>query len=624
MSGFVRSRFLSGIMAIGVVVGCGMPQVASSATKKKSPPAPKAIPVAETPPLTHGPSVVLLIVEGWGEKDPSSGKPETATPNLDRLEKMGLHFTGAEAAAPFSLPSRVALLSGLGPWTSAVIQRDQDWRLAGPLIGRVLLPEAFQKAGYLTAEAGSVYYAAQEQRSYETNQGWSAQSNPSGAAQENGDAQAVAWAKDFLLQSHDRSFFLTVALNQAGWLGAGAAAEMTVDHSPKVPQTKEDHLEQERVHKKGRDEMAQTYSTSLQAADALVGQLLDAISSGPQKENTIICLAGDHGLAWGQKDVWGPGFLWEAGSHVPLVISAPGVTQPGTTSTTTVSLLDVYPTLLDLAKVSVPPHLDGESLVPLLKDPAQSRSWPALTATRFRNGDGFAVRSGKWRYILGPDKKVELYDLSLGQHEGESVAGTTSAGDEERTLAAAIPQAVADVHRTIEQVPTEKGADGSVTYTLGLGDAFPPAAVDVAHRAFEMVVEFDYHGDRDANASLLSQGDARMGWTLHFSEGKPCFTIQYQGLRATLMAAETLPNGPVTLRALLGLDGTLGLNATTLKEGVRGWSPMVGGFSTQLSPGLSVGQAGGPLDPLAFPHGAAWESPSARIVFRLLPGVSRG
>jgi len=138
-----------------------------------------------------------------------------------------------------------------------------------------------------------------------------------------------------------------------------------------------------------------------------------------------------------------------------------------------------------------------------------------------------------------------------------------------------------------------------------------------------MEVELEYHPERDADVTLLSQGDAQMGWALHFSAGKPCFTVLYQGLRATLAAAEALPAGPVKVRALLGLDGTLGLNATSLKEGARGWPPMVGGFPTRLSPGLSVGQTKGPLEPAVFPRNAAWESPATHVVFRLLPGVSR-
>jgi arylsulfatase A-like enzyme len=79
----------------------------------------------------------------------------------------------------------------------------------------------------------------------------------------------------------------------------------------------------------------------------------------------LSCLS-DHGYHLGEKQRWRKMTLWEESTRVPLIIVAPGLTTPGSTSAEAVSLLDVYPTLVDIAGLPMPDHLDGESLVPLL------------------------------------------------------------------------------------------------------------------------------------------------------------------------------------------------------------------------------------------------------------------
>ena len=124
--------------------------------------------------------------------------------------------------------------------------------------------------------------------------------------------------------------------------------------------------------------MVQSYQAASDFADEMVGRLLDQLDKTGRAENTIIVLWSDHGYHLGDKTSCGKTTLWEKANHVPFIIVAPGITKPGTRIDTPVGLVDIYPTLLDLAGLPAKPDLDGQSLVPLLKDPQAKWDRPAL------------------------------------------------------------------------------------------------------------------------------------------------------------------------------------------------------------------------------------------------------
>ena len=111
--------------------------------------------------------------------------------------------------------------------------------------------------------------------------------------------------------------------------------------------------------------------------------------------------------------------LWEKANHVPFIIVAPGVTQAGTVCEQPVSLLDIYPTLVDLCGLPQKEELDGRSLLPLLKDPSATWDQPALMTMGRGN---HAIRSDRWRYIRYSDGSEELYDHDNDPWEWENVA----------------------------------------------------------------------------------------------------------------------------------------------------------------------------------------------------------
>src|SRR3546814_12608320 len=96
-------------------------------------------------------------------------------------------------------------------------------------------------------------------------------------------------------------------------------------------------------------EAVRAYQASATYADAQVGKILDALESSPYADNTIIVLWSDHGYHLGEKQHWEKFALWEKTTHVPFIIVAPGITRPGSICSQPVSLVDIYPTLLELS-----------------------------------------------------------------------------------------------------------------------------------------------------------------------------------------------------------------------------------------------------------------------------------
>ena len=156
----------------------------------------------------------------------------------------------------------------------------------------------------------------------------------------------------------------------------------------------------------------------------------------------------DHGWHLGEKEHWRKFALWEEATRVPLVVVAPGVTRPGTRSERTVSLLDLYPTLVELCGLPQKPELEGESLVPLLKDPAAPWDHPAVT-THGRNNH--AVRTERWRYIRYADGTEELYDHDNDPHEWTNLAAESRLDEVKRDLARRLPE------RNAPDAPRQKG-----------------------------------------------------------------------------------------------------------------------------------------------------------------------
>ena len=159
-----------------------------------------------------------------------------------------------------------------------------------------------------------------------------------------------------------------------------------------------------------RREYMQAYHACISFIDAQIGLIFDALEKNGHWDNTVVVLISDHGYHLGDHFMWGKVTLFEICNRVPMVIRAPGMTTPGSTSQGLTELVDIFPTLAELCGVQVPRDIQGKSLVPMLKDPSVPGKDRVYTVVARGQNLGKAVRTQRWRYTLWKDGE-ELYDL---------------------------------------------------------------------------------------------------------------------------------------------------------------------------------------------------------------------
>lgn len=177
----------------------------------------------------------------------------------------------------------------------------------------------------------------------------------------------------------------------------------------------------------GLKRWTQAYLACVAAVDENVGQVMDALNQTQLKDNTLVVLASDHGFHMGEKNYLYKNSLWEKSTRVPLIMRVPGLTKANTTITKAVSLIDIYPTLVDLCglhsqtqKNEKGHSLDGFSMRELLENPT-AKTWkgdrPALTVVYAGEPykdqpqmQHYAIKTDRYRYILYNNGKEELYD----------------------------------------------------------------------------------------------------------------------------------------------------------------------------------------------------------------------
>jgi arylsulfatase A-like enzyme len=407
--------------------------------------------------------------------------PQTRTPNIDRFAKSGVAFTEAYCTAPACNPSRASLMSGLRPSTTGCYLNEQNWR---PGISEdKLLNSYFFKAGYDVYGAGKIYHGAAD-RGGEWTDYFACEKNPNRAKEElDGvgglrfaklaardedmpDYQVVSYGLEKLKEKHDKPFFLAVGLVKPHL--PFAVPKKWFDKFPldsiQLPPHREDDLDDvppagvkmanpkgdhARVLKSGRwKEIVQAYLATIAFCDSQVGRLLDGFEASPYRDNTIVVLWSDHGWSLGEKSHWRKFALWEEPTRTVFAWRFPGLTRPNGLCNRAIDFSCIYPTLCELAGVGLPSHLEGRSIVPLLKDPQAAWDLPAITTQGFKN---HAVRSNDWRYIRYANGDEELYDDAHDPLEYKNLAKRAKFADRKAELAKWLPKSNA------ASLPTTRG-----------------------------------------------------------------------------------------------------------------------------------------------------------------------
>jgi arylsulfatase A-like enzyme len=259
---------------------------------------------------------------------------------------------------------------------------------------------------------------------------------------------------DQLARKHDKPFFLAVGLHKPHlpWNVPKKYFDLFPLESIQLPPYLEKDLDDVppagvRMAKPNGDhahilasgrwkEAIQAYLASIAYTDMNIGRLLDALDKSAYRDNTIICLWGDHGWHLGEKQHWRKFALWEETTRAPLIWVAPGVTKPGTVCERTIDFMTIYPTLTDLCGIPTPKHVEGASVRSLLADPKAAWAPAGLTTYKFKN---HAVRVDGWRYIRYENGDEELYDETADPNEWKNLAKDPAYAAKKAELAARLP-----------------------------------------------------------------------------------------------------------------------------------------------------------------------------------------
>ncbi|MHC4411890.1 MAG: sulfatase, partial [Planctomycetota bacterium] len=419
-------------------------------------------------------NVLFIAVDDLRPQLGCYGHKQIISPNIDRLAAQGLLFERTYCQQAVCAPSRASLLSGTRPDTTKIYHLKTPLRKAMPNV--LSLPEHFKNNGYETLSIGKIYHHRSDDlrgwstepyrakalldgtwkgRGYLTEKAIAqmeeynkANSNMKGRgpAFEAADVQDSAYpdgcntehAVKQLNRLKDKPFFLAMGFYKPHlpfnapkkYWDMYKSRDIKLADNPFIPQNAPRYATTNwgelrsyyGIPKKGpcSDELARQlihgYYACVAYIDALVGRLLDELDRLKLRDNTVIILWGDHGWKLGEHAGWCKHTNFELDTRVPMILSVPGMKTAGRRTWALTEYVDVYPTLCEVCGLSVPGHLEGRSMAPLLEDPA--RPWKKAAFSQYPRGKvmGYSMRTERFRYTEWKDRETgkvlarELYD----------------------------------------------------------------------------------------------------------------------------------------------------------------------------------------------------------------------
>jgi uncharacterized sulfatase len=419
------------------------------------------------------PNVLFIAVDDMNNDLGCYGHPFVKSPSLDRLASSGMRFERAYCQFPLCSPSRSSVMTGLRPDTTRVFDLHYHFRQDLPDV--VTMPQLFQRNGYFVARVGKIYHygnpgdigtnglddrASWMERfnpagrdktalepdimNYTPNRGLGSAlaflADPTGTDGQHTDGKVAAQTIELLEQHRDEPFFIAAGFYKphCPWVTPKKYFDtypMDEIELPEIsPETPQDYPELALASTRPwpyfgvtpdqARESKRAYYAAISFVDAQIGKVLDAVERLGLRENTIIVFWSDHGYHLGEHGLWFKQSCFEESARVPLLISVPGQPTAGATSSRPVELVDLYPTLADLAGLTAPDHVEGHSLRPLLENPEAVWTYPAYTQVQRRDVPGHSVRTERWRYTewnFG-EEGSELYDHRSDPQELHNLA----------------------------------------------------------------------------------------------------------------------------------------------------------------------------------------------------------
>ena len=427
------------------------------------------------------PNVLLIMVDDMNDWVGAFGGNEQAiTPNMDALANKSVIFKNAYCSAPLCNPSRTSMLTGYRPSTTGVYGNSEVFRELKGFENTVTLPQYFEKNGYKTAAAGKIFHSPRgpSEEPREGSDPGSFQQEEKGnigaaypdkkdlqshglelkkrgvegsfirsfdwfpvdvPLEENNDWKNGIYIAKFLKQKHDKPFFVACGIFRPHlpWFAPKKHFDLYNLDAIRIPEVLENDLDD--VGKMGRNmakstvhealleknkwkEAVRAYLANLSFADACVGHVVDALNNSAYNENTIVVLMGDHGWHLGEKEHWSKNVLWERSAKTPLLIFDPR-NKEAQVSTKVVSLLDVYPTLVELCGLPKNNGNEGRSMATILTN--ENATWNDLALTSKAEGI-HSLRNLKYRYTVYSDGFEELYNHESDPNEWHNIASDVS------------------------------------------------------------------------------------------------------------------------------------------------------------------------------------------------------
>lgn len=417
------------------------------------------------------------------------------TPNIDALAASGMLFSNAHCAIPLCNASRTSTLTGRSPLRTGVFYNDTRWREQPQLKNAVTLPQLFRNNGYRAIGAGKIFHfndkaswddfwpdnphgfpeeprapdnehplkGGPPQSRIDSSFDWGVVDTP---AEKTPDYQVADW---LIAQLAALSARKESTPQQPLFIGYGVGKPHLPWYLPKqyfdrypldsvqLPAVLQGDLDDippagrelvnEYIHKDiikygFWKQAVRAYLASITFADEQLGRVLHALHNSSLRDNTLIVLWSDHGWHLGEKLQWRKLTLWEEATHIPLILSGPGIAA-GQHCDAPVSLQDIYPTLAGLANLQVPPGTAGHNLQPLLQDPARPWQEAAITVWEMHGQIHMAARDRRYRYIRYADGSEELYDHQQDPQEWHNLAKLPQYVDARTTLKARMDEYLA-------------------------------------------------------------------------------------------------------------------------------------------------------------------------------------
>ncbi|MDF7826827.1 sulfatase [Pontiellaceae bacterium B12227] len=414
------------------------------------------------------PNILMIAIDDINDwVGPLGGHPQARTPHLDTFCNGGaMIFKNAVCAAPICGPSRSALLSGFMPSTSGVYGNGHNMIFSDVVKTHATLPEYFSKHGYYTLSNGKIFHKHGIDGQYTDFGHWAWDEHArarryvgNGADKKkvtsckagtingvtkpeyNGtgklswgptqcdlegmvDYKVAEWTEEILQRDFDKPFFIASGIIKPHlpWFVPQEFFDMYDLESIQPPEVKEDDLadilkpsgkpafkpsaEYEWVKKQGLEkEATRAYLANISFADACLGKMFQALENSKYADNTIVVIWGDHGWHLGEKQRFLKNTTWNECAKTPFIVKMPGMKKP-IICDRTVSLIDIYPTLVSLCGLPEK-ELDGLDFSKLLQNPKAEWTRPGITVTQ----SGTSVMGERWHYVQQLDGTEELYDL---------------------------------------------------------------------------------------------------------------------------------------------------------------------------------------------------------------------